>query len=66
VIDADRRAVGVVSEADLLDKVEFLGLALQRRIFARQSRAVRVDDQQAAVAADLMMTPAITVRPDKP
>jgi CBS-domain-containing membrane protein len=61
VVDGDRRVVGVVSEADLVGKGGALGVAQQRRVFVRRSRGPRVDDQQPAVAADLITAPAITV-----
>lgn len=66
VVDADRRVVGIVSEADLLHKVEFLGIAQQRRVFARHSHEPRKDDRHAVVVADLMTAPAVTVAPDTP
>jgi CBS domain-containing protein len=59
VVDEQGRVVGVVSEADLLYKVEFAG---NRRTFARPSRR----SSRAEVAADLMTAPAITAGPETP
>lgn len=64
VVDGDGRVVGVVSEADLLHKVEFVGEEQQRRIFERPSRRSARDKAHAAVAEDLMTAPAITTRPE--
>src|SRR5262249_41248813 len=65
VVDANGFVLGIVSEADLLHKVEFAGVApahhLIERRRARESR-VKAD---AVVAADLMSKPAITIRPDE-
>jgi CBS-domain-containing membrane protein len=62
VVDEERRVIGVVSEADLLHKVEFIGDQHQRRTFERPSRRSARDKAHAASAADLMTAPAITVR----
>jgi CBS-domain-containing membrane protein len=64
VVDGHGRVVGVVSEADLLHKVEFVGEEQQRRIFERPSRRSARDKAHAAVAEDLMTAPAITVHPE--
>lgn len=64
VVDDDGRVVGVVSEADLLHKVEFVGDEQHRRIFERPSRRFARDKAHAVVAEDLMTSPAITVRPE--
>jgi CBS domain-containing protein len=66
VVDEERRVIGVVSEADVLHKVEFIGDKHQRRTFERPSRRSAREKAHAAVAADLMSAPAITVRPDMP
>ncbi|MFY1671447.1 CBS domain-containing protein [Plantactinospora sp. WMMB334] len=64
VLDADGRVLGVVSEADLLHKVEAIGDEQHRRIFAGRRR---VDSRtRATVAADLMTAPAVVVSPDAP
>lgn len=61
VVDGDRRIVGVVSESDLLVKVECAGEDRSR--WFRRSRGRR---RKAAgrVAADLMTAPAVVVRAD--
>jgi CBS-domain-containing membrane protein len=64
VVDEEHRVVGVVSEADLLHKVEFIGDARQRRTFERPSRRSARAKANAATAADLMSEPAITARPE--
>lgn len=66
VVDAERRVIGVVSEADVLHKVEFIGDERQRRTFERPSRRAAREKAHAAVAADLMSAPAITVEPETP
>jgi len=64
VVDEERRVIGVVSEADVLHKVEFIGDERQRRTFERPARRSAREKAHAAVAADLMSAPAITVRPE--
>ena len=66
VVDEERRVIGVVSEADVLHKVEFIGDEHQRRTFERSSRRSAREKAHAAVAADLMSAPPITVRPETP
>ncbi|HEX6968367.1 MAG TPA: CBS domain-containing protein [Micromonosporaceae bacterium] len=61
VVDESRRVLGVVSEADLLHKVELVGQPQERRIFGRRRTRVKAE---ADVAADLMTAPAVTTRPD--
>jgi len=64
VVDDFQRALGVVSEADLLHKVELIGEPHERRRFeSRRRRSARVK-ADAAVARDLMTSPAVTVSPD--
>lgn len=63
VVDDYGRVVGVVSEADLLHKVEFVGEEHQRRIFERPARRSAREKAHGAVAADLMTAPAITAGP---
>lgn len=66
VIDDFRRVVGVVSETDLLHKVELAGESLQPRVFeSRRHRSARAK-ARGAVAADLMSAPAVTVLPTTP
>lgn len=61
VVDAGGHVVGVVSEADLLHKVEAVGDERHRRILG----GLRRPDAKAhaAVAADLMTAPAVVVEP---
>ncbi|MFG1803672.1 CBS domain-containing protein [Micromonospora carbonacea] len=64
VVDGARRVLGVVSEADLLHKVELLGQPHERRVFVgRRQREAQVK-AGATLAADLMSAPAVTVGPD--
>ncbi|WP_020524807.1 CBS domain-containing protein [Catelliglobosispora koreensis] len=60
VLDAKRRVVGVVSEADLLRKIE---LGMDERIFLRPSRRAAKAKSSADRAAELMTSPAVTVSP---
>ncbi|WP_309299525.1 CBS domain-containing protein [Phytohabitans aurantiacus] len=60
VIDDFDHVLGVVSEADLLRKIETEGRPETRRVFeSRRRRAARVK-AGARVARDLMSTPAVT------
>ena len=66
VVDGFRRVLGVVSEADLLHKVELIGQPHQRRVFeGRRRRSARVK-ADAALARDLMTAPAVTTNADVP
>ncbi|HEU4420967.1 MAG TPA: CBS domain-containing protein [Pilimelia sp.] len=64
VIDHDSKVLGVVSEADLLHKVEFTPAELHTRLFQRR-RAAR---KKAAgdTARELMTSPATTIGTDAP
>jgi CBS domain-containing protein len=63
VVDADGYVVGLISEADLLHKIEFAGVAPARRLLERKrARAGRVK-ADAVVASDLMSGPAVVIRP---
>lgn len=64
VVDDLERVVGVVSEADLLHKVEFIGDDDVRHIFERPSRRSARTKAHGGVARNLMTAPAITVPPD--
>jgi CBS-domain-containing membrane protein len=66
VVDDDDLVVGVVSEADLLHKLELATSDLHRRLLDR--RQVRDAKTKAAgdTAAALMTAPAITIGPDAP
>jgi CBS domain-containing protein len=59
VLDSDGRVAGVVSEADLLYKIEFAGAREQRRIFPGRHRTAR-DKGDGRVARDFMSAPAVT------
>jgi len=62
VVDAGGQVLGVVSEADLLHKVEAVGEQERRRIIRASRRAMA--KAHAATAGDLMTAPAVTVGPD--
>lgn len=66
VVDGARQVLGVVSEADLLYKVELLGRPRQRRVLANRHRREARAKATATLAGDLMTTPAVTVAPDAP
>lgn len=62
VVDAGGHVLGVISEADLLHKVEAVGDEQHRRILGGLHRTdVKAD---ATVAADLMTAPAVVIEPD--
>jgi CBS domain-containing protein len=63
VLDEDDRVVGVVSEADLLPKVEFAGDDLRARRFERIRRRTARAKAAGDTAGELMTSPAITTRP---
>jgi CBS-domain-containing membrane protein len=60
VVDAFQRVSGVVSEADLLRKIEYAGDEEPRLFDGRRRRGER-DKALASTAAGLMSTPAVTV-----
>lgn len=64
VVDDFQRVVGIVSEADLLHKVEFAGDDTERRVFEWGTRKAARGKAHAGTAADLMTAPAITILPD--
>jgi CBS domain-containing protein len=61
VQDSFGRVLGVVSEADLLHKVEFIGD--EPRVFEWGSRKANRAKAHASTAEELMTSPAITVQP---
>ncbi len=63
VVDADNRVLGVVSEADLLAKLEYADRIPRHPLAVRR---LRTDWARAAgdTAADLMSAPAVTVHAD--
>ena len=60
VVDDFRRVLGVISEADLLYKVELIGEPHERRIFEGRRRHEARVKADALVARDLMTAPAVT------
>lgn len=61
VVDRHNMVLGVVSEADLLPKMEYSGRPRQSRLFeSRRTRAAR-EKSSGDVARDLMSAPAVTV-----
>jgi len=63
VVNGERRVIGVVSEADLLHKVEFAGSGMAKPLWQRPSqRAARVKSM-ADTASRLMTSPAVTIEP---
>lgn len=63
VVDPHGRVVGVVSEADLLHKVEAMGDPRDRRVILRIPRHDAAK-AQGLTAADLMTMPPVTVWPE--
>lgn len=63
VIDDFRRVLGVVSEADLLHRVERAGEPALRRVFESRRRRGARGKSAAVLAGDLMTAPAITTNP---
>jgi CBS domain-containing protein len=63
VLDGFHRVVGVVSEADLLHKVEFIGEDTDVRFFEWGTKKVNRAKANATTAGDLMTSPAVTVQP---
>jgi CBS domain-containing protein len=61
VVDAHGKVVGVVSEADLLHKLEFTGLEPHVHLLERRQRRVARAKASGDVARDLMSSPAFTV-----
>lgn len=65
VLDDLRRLAGVVTEGDLLRRVEFLDEpADATHLLERPSRRAARDKARAAVARQLMTVPAVTVSPE--
>jgi CBS domain-containing protein len=60
VVDTEARVLGVVSEADLLHKIEAAGDERQRRIIGGRRTSPKA---HATVAGDLMTAPAVVVEP---
>ncbi|MEO6086861.1 MAG: CBS domain-containing protein [Umezawaea sp.] len=65
VVDDRNRPIGVVSEADLLAKEEFLGgTAPSPALFADRARKDRWRKAHGVLAGEVMTTPVITIAPD--
>jgi CBS domain-containing protein len=63
VVDAEGRVVGIVSEADLLHKVEFADGEPARHLLERRRTRGGREKAAGTVAADLMTSPAVTISP---
>ncbi|MBY8874303.1 CBS domain-containing protein [Micromonospora sp. PLK6-60] len=63
VVDGFRRVLGVVSEVDLLHKVERAGRPEERRVFEGRRRRTAREKAAGLVARDLMTAPAVTTVP---
>ncbi|WP_327002163.1 CBS domain-containing protein [Dactylosporangium sp. NBC_01737] len=61
VVDPRRRVLGVVSEADLLHKVEFNGEDVHARLFERRRRRLAKEKATGETAASLMTAPPVTI-----
>ncbi|MEU5908714.1 CBS domain-containing protein [Micromonospora sp. NPDC047467] len=66
VIDGFRRVLGVVSEADLLHRVERAGEPAQRRVFESRRRRGARDKSEPLLAGGLMTAPAVSTYPEAP
>jgi CBS-domain-containing membrane protein len=62
VVDDIGMVLGVVSEADLLYKVELAGAQTPRRLLERKRTRVARDKAEADVAGHLMTAPAVVIR----
>ena len=61
VVTDERRVVGIVSEADLLHKMEFAGLEPHVHLLERKQRRVARAKAAADTAGDLMTSPAVVI-----
>ena len=61
VVDADHHVIGVVSEADLLHKLEFADGSTGHRILERPANRIARHKASGHCAQDLMTTPAVTL-----
>jgi CBS domain-containing protein len=64
VVDDAQHVTGVVSEADLLRKIEFSGDETERHLFERRSRRSARAKAHGEVAAALMTAPPVTISPE--
>jgi CBS domain-containing protein len=56
--------IGIVSEADLLHKVEFVGAVEAKRLFEGRARRNARDKAAGETARDLMTSPVVTIDPE--
>jgi CBS domain-containing protein len=61
----NQEVLGVVSEADLLHKVEFNGAVEPARLFERRTHRTARQKAAGETARDLMTAPAVTIGPDE-
>ncbi|HEX2356071.1 MAG TPA: CBS domain-containing protein [Micromonosporaceae bacterium] len=66
VVDERGHVVGVVSEADLLHKVELAGDEGHRHLFERRRRRAAREKAAGDSAGEVMSRPAVTIGPDAP
>jgi CBS domain-containing protein len=66
VIDSDLRVIGVVSEADLLHKVDVAGTQPHGWLLERKRTRIARDKANADFARDLMSTPPVTIAANDP
>ncbi|HEX6870715.1 MAG TPA: CBS domain-containing protein, partial [Micromonosporaceae bacterium] len=66
VVDPDGRVLGVVSEADLLHKMEFAGADSHMHLLERRRRRDARTKAGAETASELMSAPAVLIGPDEP
>jgi len=66
VVDADRRVLGIVSEADLLLKRQHPANHFQRFLLEGKQRRLESAKAKGATAAALMSRPAITIDQEAP
>jgi CBS-domain-containing membrane protein len=61
VVDDGGKVLGIVSEADLLHKMEFTGLEPHVHVLERKQRRVALAKASGDIARDVMTSPAVTV-----
>src|SRR5262245_8534346 len=64
IIDDDHRVVGIVSEADLLHKLEFAGGDGRTHLLERRRQRQAKAKASCDMAADLMSRPAVVIGDD--
>jgi CBS domain-containing protein len=64
VVDSFDQVLGVVSESDLLHKIEFSDVGDERHLFEGRRRRSARTKAAGDLARDLMSTPAVTAMPD--